>query len=354
MSTRALIVLACLAVVASPTQVASATAVASQRDCSKEFGSFSAGHWPPACWRPYGATSPFNTPIPANPRIAPESTAIVDYMLSSRWSLSTDHRGNFTFDASGSRPVYWSQGSDPLVKVRCRGGFSCRPGMRLHIPKGAQPERGSDGHMTVVDQASGREYDFWRASRPEHGEMTASAANWIRIGAGVGTGLGGDGEAAYLGLLGGLIRAPELAAGRIEHALAMVVPCVQRRDVWPSPAIGGGDSVCAGYGAGPHFASLLQLNMSDAEIAATHARGWQRAIMKAMAHYGMYVVDTSGSDNTELGLIKEDDLSFISFGYPGALSSFLQSVSGTAAARGVPIDVSRLRVIAPCVPHRTC
>jgi hypothetical protein len=31
--------------------------------------------------------------------------------------------------------------------------------------------------------------------------------------------------------------------------------------------------------------------MSDGEIAARHAPRWQRAIMTAMAHYGLYVVD---------------------------------------------------------------
>jgi len=208
--------------------------------------------------------------------------------------------------------------------------------------------------MTVVDQASGSEYDFWQASMPEHGVMTVSAGSRIPIGAGTGTGLGGGAEAAGLGLLGGLIRAPELVAGRIEHALAITVQCVQSHDVWPSPPRGRGDSVCAGGRTGPHFASLIQLNMSDPEIAATGAPSWQRAIMEAMAHYGMYVVDTNGSSNREMSLINEDDQSFTSFGYPGEMSSFVKSAGGTDKLVGIPIDVSKLRVIAPCVPQGSC
>src|SRR5271169_2541508 len=176
--------------------------------CWQQFGSFSVGHWPPACWRPYGSRSPFNTPIPSNPRLSPESTAIINYMLVHHWSFEGDHFGNLTADSGGSRPVYWSQSTDPLVKVICGGRDSCRRGMRLHIPRGAQPEHQSDGHITVVDQTSGSEYDFWQASTPEHGVMTVSAGNRIPIGAGTGTGLGGGAEAADLGLLGGLIRAP--------------------------------------------------------------------------------------------------------------------------------------------------
>lgn len=335
------------------TSFASTSAAAGRAECASEFGSFSAGKWPPACWRPYGAGSPFNRAIPPAPRLAPESNAIVAYMGSHRWSFPTDG-GGFSLRAEGSRPVYWSQSGDPIVKVVCRREhFTCRR-MKLHIPAGAQPQGESDGHMAVVDQALGREFDFWRAGTPEHGQILAAAASAIPIGPGIGTGLGGEAEAAHLGLVGGLIRAPELAAGSIDHALSMAVQCVQRRDVWPSPVRASGDLVCPGHGAGPHLGSLLQLNMSDGEIAASHAPAWQQAIMEAMAHYGIYVVDTNGVGNSELSLIKEDDRSFTSFGYAGQMKSFIDSLSGKEHVVGVPIDVSRLRVIAPCVPRGTC
>jgi hypothetical protein len=325
-------------------------------DCLEAYGSFGVGNWPPACWRPYGPKSPFNTPIPAHPRLAPDSASITRYMRARHWSFGSDHSGNLALEAQGSRPVYWSRPGDPLVKVNCMDGFSsCRRGLRLRIPAGARPEGQSDGHMTVIDQAAGREYDFWRASTPEHGEMSASAASIIPIGVAAGTGLGGTAEASYLGLAAGLIRAPELIAGNIGHALATTVECVQRRDVWPSPADSEGDSVCSHRGAGPHFASLLQLNMSSAEIAATGAPAWQQAVMRAMSEYGIYVVDTNGSgESTEMSLLVEDDKSFTSFGYPGEMASFVQLAGGTDKVAGVPVNVAKLRVIAPCVPRRTC
>jgi hypothetical protein len=326
-----------------------------KHNCADQFGSFSTGHWPPACWRPYGARSPFNTPIPRNPRLAGDSATIADYMRSRDWSFESDDSGNFVLDGNGSRPVYWSRSGDPLVKVICEESDSCPHRLRIRIPAGAQPENRSDGHMTVVDQTHGVEYDFWQASFPKNGEMTASLESGIPIGVDRGTGLGGKAEAADLGLLGGLIRARELAAGRIEHALATTVECVQSHDVWPSPVHGHGDFVCPESGSGPHFGSLLQLNMSDAQIAATRAPSWQRAIMRAMAHYGIYVVDTNGGPgDREMSLLAEDDQSFTSFGYPGEMSSFIRSRGGTDQLVGVPIEASKLRVIAPCVPRRTC
>jgi hypothetical protein len=320
--------------------------------CPELFGSFGVGRWPPGCWRPYGNRSPFNRPIPPNARISPESDAIVNYIATHGWAFNPDRHGNFTIDDRGSRPVYWSTRSDPVVTVRCVGRYTCERNMRVHVPSGAVPQQESDGHMTIIDQALAREYDFWRASGPEHGVITVSAGNSIPIGAGSGTGIGAVAEAANLGLAGGLIRGAELMRGRIDHALVTTVQCVQARDVWP--ASGHGDALCPRGDPGPHFGTLLQLAMSSAQIAASHAPAWERAVMTAMARYGVYVVDTNGPGDTELSLISEDELSFTAFGYPGALSRFVSAMGGDGSVTGLPIPVSRLRVILPCVPRGTC
>jgi hypothetical protein len=323
--------------------------------CVPEFGQFGPGTWPAACWHPYGTLSPFNAVIPANPRLSSESTAIVRYMTRRHWAFTSSESGLFAMDDEGSRPVYWSHSSDPLVKLVCTGHESgCPNGATVRIPAAARPSANGDGHMTVVDQEHGVEWDFWAASRPENGEMKIGNGGKLPIGANSGTGLEGRAEAALLGLLGGLIRAPELSAGKIEHALAMTTPCEQLNDVWPSPPWGQGDHVCRYERPGPHFASLLQLNMTPAEIAATGAPKWQRTIMTAMAQYGVYVVDTGGTRDHHLSLMYEDDLSFTSFGYAGKLAAFVKSEGGTTELTGVSIPTAKFRVIDPCVPQKTC
>ena len=337
--------------VASETQ-----AMATANACTPEFGSFGTGKWPPACWHPYGPASPFNFLVPANPVLSPESKAIVKYIRGHGWSFEGNAERHFTWDDVGSRPVYWPTSTDPLIKVKCReNGNPCQKGMEARIPALAQPQAESDGHMAVVDQAAGREYDFWQATKPENGEMYISGGNWIPIGNNTGTGLGGYAEAAYLGLLGGLVRARELANGKIEHALVTTVKCVQLHDVWPAPESKIGDAICPYEKPGPHFGSLLQLNMTDAEIAASGAPSWQQTIMKAMSRYGIYVVDTGSRREKAMHLISEDDLSFTSFGSPGKMAEFVKSQGGTNGELvGVPIDLSKLRVIDPCVPRKTC
>jgi hypothetical protein len=329
-----------------------ADAGAATTSCSPAWGTFRIGNWPSGCWHPFGSTSPFNFVIPASPKLSSESSAIVTYMVHHRWAFEHNEAGNFTWDDNGSRPLYWPTSTDPVVTVMCTGS-NCQTGMKPRIPVGAQPEEGSDAHMTVVDQEHGKEYDFWQASKPENGKMTARAGKSIPIGAESGTGLEGNAEAADLGLLGGIVRASELSAGKIEHALVTTVKCVQLHDVWPSPSSATGDSVCLNERPGPHFASLLQLNMTDAEIAATKAPGWQQTIMKAMAHYGVYVVDTMRG--SQMYLLTEDDKSFTSFGYTGQMAAFVKSQGGANhLLTGVPIPTAKLRVIDPCVPQKTC
>lgn len=322
--------------------------------CGELFGSFStdAQRWPPGCWRPYGPTSPFNLAIPPDAKTASDSGEIVRYMVAHGWSF-TSLRGAFVLTAKGSRPVYWSQPDDPLITVICRGGYPCESHMRLRIPAGARPGANSDRHMTVVDQQGRLEYDFWGATAPARGMMEVSAGNGILIGPNLGTGIGGLAEAAHFGLLGGLIRAAELRAGRIDHALAITVPCEQRSDIWPAPLSGRADVVCPQGGRGPHLGSLLQLNMSQEAIAATGAPAWERAIMSAMARYGVYAVDSSSQVDT-MTLVKEDDRSFTSAGVSGQLHDLISADGGTTSLLGVPIHVSKFRVVDPCVAERRC
>jgi hypothetical protein len=337
--------------IASPARV-----IATVSSCTPEFGSFGTGKWPSACWHPYGPESPFNFQIPASPKLAAESAAIVKYIRGHGWTFEGNAEKDFTWHDGGSRPVYWPTSTDPLIKVKCReNGNPCLNGMEARIPVGARPQEASDGHMTVVEQTTGREYDFWQATTPEKGEMFISGGNWIAIGNNSGTGLGGFGEAAYLGLLGGIVRAQELFAGKIEHALVTTVKCVQLHDVWPAPESKVGDAICPYEKPGPHFGTLLQLNMTDAEIAASGAPSWQQTIMTAMARYGVYVVDTGGKREKQMRLLSEDDLSFTSFGYSGEMAEFVRSQGGTNGELvGVPINLSKLRVIDPCVPRKTC
>jgi len=346
-----------------------APALASTAPCSSgNVASYVADNQAPACWRPYGATSPFNTPIPANPNLAANSGSEVSQMESYNYHFDGSST-QYQFGSEGSRAVYFANNSDPLVTIDCTaywGPNTCQGwngipinNIQIHIPAGAQPEQEWDHHMIVIDTTTGTEYDFERASWTSSNVLTVWSGSAMAIG---GNGLDGGADAADLGLLAGTITAAQLASGTISHALAVSVPCTTGY-VWP--ATGAFGQVCSAVNQASAssipMGALLQLNMTTSQIAATHAPAWQQTIMQAMATYGMYANDTNGSsDSSTLELEKQDDISYTSVGQAPQMGNLVHSLGGQSdgsggfVVDGVPIPVSKLRVIAPCVQQGTC
>ena len=319
------------------------------------LGSFAAGAWPSGCWRPYSDASPFNRPIGANPRLVANSQAIVS-------SVAGAGPANLVAGDAGTRwdyshPLYYSQASDPVFTIDCLESWgTCDvEGMQVRIPDAARPAAGGDGHLTVIDQASGWEYDLWQVrSKPAGGgTLTASWGGRTRID---GDGLGSNATAAHYGGAAGVIRAQELAAGRIDHALFLVIKCGSGGKVYPSLGTG---ARCSDPTNAPAMGSRFQLDMSDAEIDALQVPTWKKAILRAMAQYGMYFGDTGGPG---FGLQFESGASYTSFGAEDAMVSFARQIGMRANGEGkFSFNVrdgvdwqSRLRVVDPCEAQGTC
>jgi len=300
---RATVLLAALSVSLTILTLTSTGASAST-PCPQTFGSFSVRDSPQACWTPYAIDSPFNRPIPADAPTASDNSEIASHMLSDQYHFQGDSH-SFAFLSEGSRPVYWSRATDPLVTIHCTaawGAGTCQgtngvivDNLQIHIPTGAQPEQEWDHHMIVIDQANNAEYDFERAFWTGPDELTVWAASEMPVAGSAATGVGGRGDAASFGLMAGIIRPEELRDGEINHALAISVPCTTGY-VWPATGPWGApcNQLNQAEAGALHLGSLLQLQMSDAQIAATHAPAWQQTVMRAMARYGMYVNDSNG------------------------------------------------------------
>jgi hypothetical protein len=342
--------------------------------CGSSFGTFSSSNFPSACWRPYGAGSPFNRQLPANPVVASDSSSIIANLAANHVSFEGGG-SQFAFTSDDGRDgVYYSQPTDPLVTIHCTyqwGPGTCTganginiDSQHIHIPAGAQPQNnGSDMHMTVVDQANNLEYDFEHATwSTDHATLNVWSGAEIPNGPNLGTGLGGGGTASGIATLAGLITAPELAANSINHALAIVLPCTNGA-VYPASLPDGlpcsqmtGESTT---GTVAPIGTLFQLNMTDAQIATSGAPPWEQAIMTAMAHYGMYVNDTSDLNNIELEA--ESDISYTSLGGQPLLSNLIAHLGGyyySPLSRwiltGTPIPTTKLRVINPCYAQGIC
>jgi len=258
-------------------------------------------------------------------------------------------------------PTYYSRSSDPLYTLRCleAWGRCALEGLQIRIPSAAQAAGGDDGHMTVIDMANGWEYDMWQVrSKPAGGGvLTMSWGGKTRID---GSGRDSGATAALFGNAAGILRAEEMQAGQINHALFMTVKCDSGGYVYPAQKSG---RACSSIGLSnadaPPMGARFQLRMSDAEIAALNVPQWKKTILRAVAHYGMIVGDTGGTS----AIMAESGVTYTSFGKPDKWVEF-------AKAQGVPYYApdarwifnlrdgvdwkGRLRVVDPCVSQGTC
>ena len=321
-------------------------------------GPFSAHNPPPACWRPYNAASPFNQRLPSRMYLVRNSARIVRRTLR-MGPITGLNAGVADTRSDWAHPTYWARASDPRYRVRCLQ-YACHSieGHHIHIPRAARPAGGGDGHLTVV-QPDGWEYDFWQARRSRRDGV-------LRVSGGGRTHIAGDGlaghpnaNAARWGLMAGMIRARELLAGRIDHALVVAVGC--SNGTWVYPAAGRAARCRSGHHDAPAAGQRFWLQMTDAEIAGLHAPLWKKTILRALARYGAFVGDTGG--NEALSFSFESGSTFTSFGLPDPVLIFARRISWAVRFSGgryrfdLASDVpwrSRLRVVAPCVTARTC
>jgi hypothetical protein len=298
------------------------------RAAAAGFDGFGIGSFPSASWRPYAGSSPFNQLVTGAP-VHPNSAAIV------RASLQWGNPASLV-DAAGAtndwaHPTYYAQPTDPVFTLKALGTPNATSGMKIRIPDRAKPAAGGDGHMTVVEP-DGWEYDFWQVkSKPlGGGTLTYTGGGRTLV---TGDGLHSGATAALFGNLAGVIRAQELAAGHIDHALFMVLKCTSTStsfgfgttrtssgSAFVYPAFHGGAG-CSSSSL-PPLGARFRLAMSDAQIAALSVPSWRKTILTALAHYGGYVGDTGGSG---IGFMLEDSTMYTSLGQSDPLAAFAKA-----------------------------
>lgn len=276
----------------------------------------------PTLGRPYNDESPFNTPIPAGTATTSSSAATIAASGFPSNGLINSMRVSSSPSNDWSHPIYKASASDPSYTIRCNsGGVN---GMSIHIPNGARPTGSQDGHMAILN-TDGYEYDLWIARAPSGGTVTCDIGYrqpWRDSLTGVkalgivlpadrqkDSSLGG-GTASFFGEQAGLIRANEIAAGVIPHALFIVVPCQGTGGGWVYPASHNG-SFCPGNANAPRMGQRFQLRMTDEQIAASCAPGWEKTVATALAHYGGYMGDTGGGG---FGPLMESSLTYTAIG----------------------------------------
>jgi hypothetical protein len=268
-------------------------------------------------------------------------------------------------------PVYYATTSDPVYTLHATEPWGHDPiqGMHIHMPAASTPAAGGDHHMTIVTPG-GWEYDLWHASAPAPGSRTLTFG-WggrTRIN---GSGVGSAATASHFAGLAGIIRPEELAAGRIEHALFIVLRCTGSGDgfgyrvhesarPWHGgyvyPASAGGNSCDAPNPDLPPMGTRFRLAMSDVQIASLRFPRWKKAILRALANYGGYIGDTGGPG---FAFELQSGSTYTSFGAPDRFVQLAQHLGISPDREGhYSFDVASgvdwwryLQVLAPPTPH---
>ena len=249
------------------------------------------------CERPYADASPWNTPVgDAQPH---KQSAFHIGALTG--SLSSDPT-QYTY------PVYAVSTATPRQTVRVSGWFSNvtdggrtlvnqRSGsVSLPIPPGAVAAAGSDAQIILVDHATGDEWGASHFTRTAAGFSAWNVYHYNVRWSGVPPRAVNGGTFANRGAgvpyLAGLIRPCEIAAGRIDHALAFAYDSPRGDFIAPATKSDGASSDPRDLPEG----ARLQLNpaVTSAQIKGWGCTGACFTIARALQDYGMYVIDNSG------------------------------------------------------------
>jgi len=257
-----------------------------------------------AAWRPFNESSPWNTPIPADPPLEADSAQLITNFIA-----STPYGPHLDVNIPGySIPLYWADASTesyPVYAALGGEGWNGWPATAdMPIPPGATPDPLSDHHMLVISPDRTTEYGCydmvydataspqWSAQLCATADLTgtgvrtpAPLANpwWLAHGA----------RACGFPLVAGLIRVEEIEAGEIDHALVIAYPGIQPNHFTPpasTPSAIGNAPDGVGVPCGGQFqydpsVDLTTLGLSRAGLI----------IMRALQTYGAYVGDYSGA-----------------------------------------------------------
>jgi hypothetical protein len=298
-------------------------------------------------WRPFVDTSPWNTLIPSDATLDPNSASLVADFSSIAgqtefWINIQDY----------SVPVYWVDSTSPttpMVAVTAGlGGTGFRTGAAndsvaggkgtAPIPASATAAVGTDRHLAIVDRQTKMEWGFWDAANTG-GAWTAGEASTMDL---AGSGVrpperntpwwaGHGPRACGFPLIAGLITVEELRSGTIPHALVVAYPHIRSRTYTPPASTAQGTTGDAQTGRGILCGGHIQLDPS-LDVTSLGLTPAGLAIARALQRYGAFVGDYSGA------------VSLYADASPDALSAWSAAGLGNDAAAKIPL--ARFRVLA--------
>ncbi|MGH9478742.1 MAG: hypothetical protein ACRD1A_05895 [Terriglobales bacterium] len=204
-----------------------------------------------------------------------------------------------THNAGFDYPVQYADGSQGCTEFTDTAIYAYHDDICVPTPAGGfQPSYGGwgadDGHLVVVDRASGAYYDFWKLYTDGNGHPTSTNVGQIVSGSLGGNGTPGTTAAAITGLAGDILPGELDCDTCLRHALNVVVPGASN-----SPQVGTQAPAAKtdGQAAGAVFREGAKLRLDPAvDVDSLNASTAAKAILHALQDYGAVITDQTGGD----------------------------------------------------------
>lgn len=240
---------------------------------------------------PFARDSVWNARLPDNAPLDAMSGVYVGRLqeLLKRWSP-------YVNTTRFSTPIYTVPANQPRVRVtmhvRGQGFGDAFEG--VPIPPQARPAAGSDGHLVISQPSTDTMWEMWRASRQPDGWHAAYGGRINNMSRNPGYYVDNPrwgATATSLPLLGGLMRIDELAAGRIDHALALALPEIRQTAYsWPAQRSDGSSLDPSSIPDGARFRIDPKLDLRRLKMSPV-----VRAMAEAAQRHGIVVRDGAGA-----------------------------------------------------------
>jgi len=290
----------------------------------------------PALW-PFAASSPWNTPIGSGAVFSADDSPMTRDLLAGHAQIRA---------GAWSMPIFLAREGDPWVRVHDEENAR---DFRARVPRDARPDPMGDGHMFVVEPSHLFVLEMYRARLMPDRIILARRAFRVSL-----TGPGmflRDGKfpgvrAMDASGMGGVLRAWEMRAGRIRHALTFLLPYGRLRHgpVWPSSREdfwGFRD-----YSGHVPIGTLIAIP-PGVDVARLGLTPSGLALARALQDFGAYCDDSVGTDGIAISAEGASE------GMPelaemrrdfGVLHRYLRVVLNNTAARpgggGVPRELT--------------
>ena len=268
---------------------------------------------PPACGRFFSEKSFWNTPLPVDAPLDPESAAVTEDFVR---QVRSGQKPTIN-TTSYTPPVLTVPRNQPRVRVRLDRPPGYSPPLEaawasVPLPDDARPAAGNDSELILWQPSTDTLWEFWQLRRGRDGWQAAWGGRMERVSAGQGAygppNANWGTSASSLSLAGGLITPDELTRGQIDHALAVGIPRA-RAGVYALPAQRtDGRSTCPH--APPEGARFrLDPNVDVNSLGLPPATA---ALARAAQRYGIVVRDQSGA----VALYAQNPVTMLTDPYP--------------------------------------